>query len=59
MDVGEPVDPGEEPRLVALVPTRESGRPEVKALRPASDKPRTWMARFQVDGNDFVVVLEP
>ncbi|MCP4657942.1 MAG: hypothetical protein GY856_21245 [bacterium] len=59
MDVGELMNQSEESRLVALVPTREGGRPEVKALRPASDKPRTWMARFKVDGDDFVVVLEP
>jgi hypothetical protein len=55
----EPMDVGEASRLVALVPTREGERAEVKLLHPSREKPRTWIARFQVDGDDFVVVLEP
>ncbi len=55
----EHVAPEEKPRLVALVPTREGGRTEVQILKPARDEPRTWIARFEQDDGDFVVVLEP
>ncbi len=55
----EHVEPGGEPRLVALVPARQGGRTAVQALKPARDEPRTWFARFEQDDGDFVVVLEP
>ncbi len=55
----ENVDEGERPRLVALIPTREGGQPTVKELRPAPDAPRTLIARFMKDDDDFVIALEP
>lgn len=55
----EHAEPGDEPRMVALVPAREGGRTAVQVLRPARDEPGTWFARFEKDDGDFVVVLEP
>ncbi len=50
---------GEPPRLVALIPTREGGRPTVQVLKPARDEPRTLTARFEKEDEDFVIALEP
>ncbi len=55
----EPVDPDEEPGLVALVPARQGERAAVQVLEPARDDPRARIARFEQDDGDFVVVLEP
>jgi len=55
----EHVGEGERPGMVALVPAREGGRPAVQVLRPTRDDPRTLVARFELEEEDFVVALEP
>ncbi len=49
----------ENPGLVVLVPAGERGHPVVKPLKPARDAERTFFARFEKEGEEFVVVLEP
>jgi len=55
----EHVGEGERPGMVALVPAREGGRPAVQVLRPTRDDPRTLVARFELEDEDFVIALEP
>jgi hypothetical protein len=55
----ENVEEGKGPGLVALVPAREGGRPAVQVLRPMWDDPRTLLARFVLEDEDFVIALEP